>query len=366
HWGSPSHHYSASHGSAVPMPRKGSPLPPPNVWRRAAWLAIVAPMLIAARHVVSPPQLGTIIINGSVRDSMNSIWSRNNAHWNELAGENTLTQMIGSGKPTQREYMGCMQGSISHDTLFVTGSVPSHNMRQLQFPSTAIATTSRTSSAPGTRTHIGLRPTDTRSKKRDSRSKISKRSRPALTPPSWSFGMSTRSMPPHAVRMAAYFTRSLWSCTERSRTSAHAGQDSRFLHMEPVLTEAARADVATAADSSAVSPGTTTTAHEKEQRLVAWLAARPSVILGFSGGVDSAYLACVALDVLGTARFLAVIGRSPSYPDAQWDAARALAAQFGIPVLEVDTHEMLDARYVANPSNRCYFCKTELWSVLRA
>jgi hypothetical protein len=115
------------------MPRKGSPLPPPNVWRRAAWLAIVAPMLVAARHVVSPPQLGTIIINGSVRDSMNSIWSRNNAHWNELAGENTLTQMIGSGKPTQREYMGCMQGSISHDTLFVTGSVPSHNMRQLQF-----------------------------------------------------------------------------------------------------------------------------------------------------------------------------------------------------------------------------------------
>jgi len=136
--------------------------------------------------------------------------------------------------------------------------------------------------------------------------------------------------------------------------------------MEPVLTEAARADVATAADASADSPGTTTTAREKEQRLVAWLAARPSVILGFSGGVDSAYLACVALDAIGTARFLAVIGRSPSYPDAQWDAARALAEQFGIPVLEVDTHEMRDPRYVANPSNRCYFCKTELWTVLRA
>ena len=136
--------------------------------------------------------------------------------------------------------------------------------------------------------------------------------------------------------------------------------------MEPVLTEAARADVAAAADASADSPGTTTTAREKEQRLVAWLAARPSVILGFSGGVDSAYLACVALDVIGTTRFLAVIGRSPSYPDAQWDAARALAAQFGIPVLEVNTHEMRDPRYVANPSNRCYFCKTELWTVLRA
>ena len=136
--------------------------------------------------------------------------------------------------------------------------------------------------------------------------------------------------------------------------------------MEPVLTEAARADVATANPSSADSPRTSTTAREKEQRLVAWLAARPSVILGFSGGVDSAYLACVALEALGPARFVAVIGRSPSYPDAQWDAARALAAQFGIPVLEVNTHEMLDPRYVANPSNRCYFCKTELWSVLRA
>jgi len=137
--------------------------------------------------------------------------------------------------------------------------------------------------------------------------------------------------------------------------------------MEPVLTEAARADVATAASSSpdSPSPRPSTTAREKEQRLVAWLAARRSVILGFSGGVDSAYLACAALEALGPARVLGVIGRSPSYPDAQWDAARTLAAQFGIPVLEVNTHEMLDPRYVANPSNRCYFCKTELWSVLR-
>jgi len=115
------------------MPHSGSPRPSPNVWRRAAWLVLVAPMLIAARHLTFPPQLGTIVVNGSVRDSMNAIWTRSNAHWNELAGENTLTQMIGSGKPTQREYMGCMQGSISHDTLFVTGSVPSHDMRQLQF-----------------------------------------------------------------------------------------------------------------------------------------------------------------------------------------------------------------------------------------
>lgn len=135
--------------------------------------------------------------------------------------------------------------------------------------------------------------------------------------------------------------------------------------MQPVLTEAARADVATATPPSPESHRLSHATREKEQRLVAWLAARHSVILGFSGGVDSAYLATVASDTLGRSRFLAVIGRSPSYPDAQWDAARTLAAQFDIPVLEVNTHEMLDPNYVANPSNRCYFCKTELWSVLR-
>lgn len=134
--------------------------------------------------------------------------------------------------------------------------------------------------------------------------------------------------------------------------------------MQPVLIEAARADVATADSPSTNSTRLGDHPLEKERRLVAWLAARRSVILGFSGGVDSAYLACVATETLGASRFLAVIGRSPSYPDAQWDAARSLATRFDIPVLEADTHEMLDPNYVANPSNRCYFCKTELWSVL--
>ncbi len=134
--------------------------------------------------------------------------------------------------------------------------------------------------------------------------------------------------------------------------------------MQPVLSEAARADVETPTPRSIDSPRLGDATLEKEQRLVAWLAARRSVILGFSGGVDSAYLATVAAETLGPARFLAVIGRSPSYPDTQWDTARSLAARFDIPVLEVNTHEMLDPNYVANPSNRCYFCKTELWSVL--
>lgn len=105
-------------------------------------------------------------------------------------------------------------------------------------------------------------------------------------------------------------------------------------------------------------------AADRERRLGEWLAARGSVLIGFSGGVDSAYLACVALDVLGPDRVLAVIGRSASYPAEQWEAARRVADQFGIPVREVDTNELSDPNYAANPSNRCFFCKSELWSRL--
>lgn len=105
-------------------------------------------------------------------------------------------------------------------------------------------------------------------------------------------------------------------------------------------------------------------ARLKEEQLAGWLRALPSVLLGFSGGVDSAYLGCVAVQTIGPERTLAAIARSPSYPAEQWATARAVAEQVGLPVLEVDTHEMDDPRYAANPSNRCYFCKSELWVVL--
>ena len=103
---------------------------------------------------------------------------------------------------------------------------------------------------------------------------------------------------------------------------------------------------------------------EKESRLRDWLGAQGSVLVGFSGGVDSAYLACVAVAALGAERALAVIGRSASYPAAQWREAREVADRFGVPVLELDTDELNDPRYAANPANRCYFCKSELWSRL--
>jgi uncharacterized protein len=59
-----------------------------------------------------------------------------------------------------------------------------------------------------------------------------------------------------------------------------------------------------------------------------------------------------------------VIGRSASYPLEQWTRAREVADRFGVPVFELDTDEINDPRYADNPSNRCYFCKTELWSRL--
>ncbi|PYP81491.1 MAG: ATP-dependent sacrificial sulfur transferase LarE [Gemmatimonadetes bacterium] len=101
-----------------------------------------------------------------------------------------------------------------------------------------------------------------------------------------------------------------------------------------------------------------------EAELAAWLEARAPIAIGFSGGVDSTYLAVTARLALGAGRVLAIIGRSPSYPESQWVAARDVARSFEVPVLELDTAELQDPRYAANPSNRCYYCKTELWSRL--
>jgi len=106
--------------------------------------------------------------------------------------------------------------------------------------------------------------------------------------------------------------------------------------------------------------------EEKFGRLTALLRECGSVCIGYSGGVDSVFLAKVAVDVLGADRVLAVTGRSESYPAVQRDMARACAARFGIPHLEIETAELSNPAYAANPTDRCYHCKTELWSQLRA
>ena len=109
---------------------------------------------------------------------------------------------------------------------------------------------------------------------------------------------------------------------------------------------------------------TDTDVRALQERLAAWLEARGPVAVGFSGGVDSAYLAVQARLTLGVDGVLAIIGRSASYPAAQWASARDVAGEFDVHVLELDTEELDDPRYAANPSNRCYFCKSELWGKL--
>src|SRR5579872_5385196 len=103
---------------------------------------------------------------------------------------------------------------------------------------------------------------------------------------------------------------------------------------------------------------------DKEQRLMAWLRDQGAIAIGYSGGVDSVYLAAVAVAALGAEHVLPIIGRSPSFPEHQWRVARSAADQLGLRVVEIETGELDDPNYAANPTNRCYFCKTELWSRL--
>jgi pyridinium-3,5-biscarboxylic acid mononucleotide sulfurtransferase len=102
----------------------------------------------------------------------------------------------------------------------------------------------------------------------------------------------------------------------------------------------------------------------KYEALQAILDACGSVCVGYSGGVDSVLLARVALDTLGAARVLAVTGLSPAYPEVQRHTARMCARRFAIPHVEVETAELSDPNYAANPANRCYFCKATLWPAL--
>lgn len=96
------------------------------------------------------------------------------------------------------------------------------------------------------------------------------------------------------------------------------------------------------------------------------LATYPSVLVGYSGGVDSVLVAVVARRVLGPERMLAVLGVSPSLAAVQREQAWRVARQFGVPLEEVTTDELADPDYVANAPTRCFFCKRALWSRLAA
>lgn len=88
------------------------------------------------------------------------------------------------------------------------------------------------------------------------------------------------------------------------------------------------------------------------------------VLLGYSGGIDSAVLAVVATRSLGADDFLAVLGVSPSLGAAQHRRARQLAELFSIPLREIGTTELEVPAYRANALDRCYHCKRTLWSAV--
>ena len=101
----------------------------------------------------------------------------------------------------------------------------------------------------------------------------------------------------------------------------------------------------------------------KERHLRTLVATFDSLIVAFSGGADSAYLAWLATDVLGT-NALSVTAESPSYPDHHRQLALRVAREFGLHHEIVHTSEFERPEYRANPTNRCYYCKHELYTVL--
>ncbi len=103
----------------------------------------------------------------------------------------------------------------------------------------------------------------------------------------------------------------------------------------------------------------------KTRRLEEGLRKLDGVVVAFSGGVDSTFLAAVAHAVLGD-KAIAVTARAPTFPRSEQKDAARLARRIGIRQVWIDTHELDNPRFVANPVNRCYFCKLELFRCLAA
>ncbi len=104
---------------------------------------------------------------------------------------------------------------------------------------------------------------------------------------------------------------------------------------------------------------------QKLERMKDILRSLRRVVVAFSAGVDSTFLLKVAIDTLGPGNVLAATADSDSLSRAEFEEARRLADKFGAPHRVIATQEMNDPNYRANPANRCYFCKTELYAKLR-
>src|SRR5438270_6011197 len=103
--------------------------------------------------------------------------------------------------------------------------------------------------------------------------------------------------------------------------------------------------------------------HSSLGDLLQWISQFDRALIAYSGGVDSALVMAAAHAAIGD-RAMACTAVSPSYPERELEGAIAVAKQIGIRHRLINTEEHLDPRYAANPTNRCYFCKSELYERL--
>ncbi|MCU0238442.1 MAG: asparagine synthase-related protein, partial [Pyrinomonadaceae bacterium] len=104
-------------------------------------------------------------------------------------------------------------------------------------------------------------------------------------------------------------------------------------------------------------------AEQKEQQLRNLMREMQSVLVAFSGGVDSSYIALIANQELKE-NALCVMGISPSVAEKEREMATSIANNFQLNFQTIETDELNNPNYQANPNNRCYFCKTELYGKL--
>lgn len=104
--------------------------------------------------------------------------------------------------------------------------------------------------------------------------------------------------------------------------------------------------------------------EKKLQNLVDIIGEMGSLLVAYSGGVDSTLLLQVAKDVLGD-RVMAATAKSPTYPEREYEQGRAMASKLGVKHLTVTTEELAHPEFFQNPPNRCYHCKRELFAKLR-
>ena len=103
---------------------------------------------------------------------------------------------------------------------------------------------------------------------------------------------------------------------------------------------------------------------QKRETVVSRLRGLGSALVAYSGGVDSALLLALAVEALGE-KAVAFTALSPAVPPDELDGARGVARQLGARHVEKESGELEDPRYAKNPVNRCYYCKTELYTLAR-